>query len=76
MTKLNADYRRALTLLAEALDGCTRSLLLARGYTLTSMLEMVHSGHATAQTEKVHGQRRNIVRLRITDAGRVALERS
>jgi hypothetical protein len=61
--------RRALELLAaSAKQGCTEAFLLAHGFTLDLLTDMVRAGLATAQIER-HGQ----TRLHITDAGRRAL---
>ena len=61
--------RRALELLAaSAKQGCTEAFLLAHGFTLDLLTDMVQAGLATAQNERF-GQ----TRLHITDAGRRAL---
>jgi hypothetical protein len=64
--------RRALELLAvSAKQGCTEAFLLAHGFTLDLLTDMVRAGLATAQIERARagGQ----TRLHITDAGRRAL---
>ena len=60
---------RALELLAvSGKQGCTEAFLLAHGFTLDLLTDMVRAGLATAQIE-----RRGQTRLHITDAGRRAL---
>ena len=65
--------RRALELLAvSGRQGCTEAFLLAHGFTLDLLTDMVRAGLATAQIERARaggGQ----TRLHITDAGRRAL---
>ena len=66
------DQRRALELLAgSAKQGCTEAFLLAHGFTVELLTDMVQAGLATAQIERsrVGGQ----TRMHITDTGRRAL---
>jgi hypothetical protein len=72
------DRRRALELLAFCRDGCTEALMLAHGFTIEQMVELVHAGIATASAEHVVAGKRTIevARLRITEAGRRMLERA
>lgn len=67
--------RRALELLASCADGCTEAILIAHGFTVEQMVELVRIGHATAQTERViaGGRAIEIARIKITEAGRRAL---
>jgi hypothetical protein len=69
-TKL--DRRRALELLASSPDGCTEAILLAHGFTVDFIVELVRAGFATAGSERVvaGGRTVEIARVRITDAGR------
>jgi hypothetical protein len=69
------DRRRALELLASCRDGCTEALMLAHGFTIPQMVELVHAGLATATAERVIAGRRTIeiARVRITAAGRRVL---
>ena len=64
--------RRALELLASCPDGCTEAILLAHGFTLKFIVELVGAGLATAQSEHVVASARafEAPRVRITDAGR------
>jgi hypothetical protein len=70
-----ADHRRALELLARCTDGCSKAVLLARGFRPKLIPELVRTGLATTQTEHVHGGGRviDVSAIRITDAGRHAL---
>jgi hypothetical protein len=66
------DRRRALELPAgSAKQGCTEAFLLAHGFTVELLGEMVRAGLATTRIERarVGGQ----TRVHITDAGRQAL---
>jgi hypothetical protein len=58
-------------------DGCTEAILLAHGFTIPLMVELVRAGLATATAERVVAGKRKIevARVRITEAGRRALER-
>jgi hypothetical protein len=39
-----ATRRRALELLAASSDGCTEAILLAHGFTIANMVELVQAG--------------------------------
>jgi hypothetical protein len=69
------DRRRALELLASCRDGCTEAIMIAHGFTVAQMVELVNAGLATATAERVVAGRERIevATLRITDAGRRAL---
>jgi hypothetical protein len=70
--KSATDQGRALELLAgSARQGCTGAFLLAHGFTVELLADMVRAGLATAQIERAYfgGQ----TRVHITDAGRRAL---
>jgi hypothetical protein len=50
------DRRRAFELLAAAFhDGVTEALMLAHGFTVDRMVELVRAGLATAHTERIVG---------------------
>ena len=70
------DRRRALELLAASHDGCTEAIMAAHGYSVEQLVELVRSGLASATPERVVAGKRamQITRVRITDAGRRALE--
>ncbi len=71
-TAMSRDQRRALRLLAGSPLGCTEAIMLAHGFT-TDLLG-VHAGLATATPQTVHAGKRpiEVVRVRITDSGRLA----
>jgi hypothetical protein len=64
--------RRALELLASCADGCTEAILVAYGFTVEQMVELIRIGPATAQTGRViaDGHAIEVARLKITEAGR------
>jgi hypothetical protein len=71
-----ADQRRALTLLAGSPGGCTVSIMLAHGLTPEFLAVLVRNGLAAAKPETVHagpGRTIEIVRMKITDTGRKAI---
>jgi hypothetical protein len=74
---MSNDKRRLLELLADNLNGCTESLLLAYGFRIERIAELLAAGLATARSERLiaAGKAVDVTRIRITDAGRVALER-
>ena len=69
------DCRRALKLLAVCPDGVTEAVMLANGFAAEMLLELVRVRLATATGERVAmGPRKiEVARLRITEAGRQAL---
>jgi hypothetical protein len=68
--------RRALELLAACPEGCTASILQARGVPVQQVVELVHAGLATARTERVLVGRTTIelARVKITNEGRKAVD--
>jgi hypothetical protein len=70
-----ATRRRALELLAASSDGCTEAIMIAHGFTVEQMVELVRAGLASATAERVVAGRKamEIARVRITEAGRRAL---
>jgi hypothetical protein len=70
------DRRRALELLASCRDGCTEAIMIAHGFTIEQMVELVNAGIATATAERMvaGGKTIEVARARITEAGRRALE--
>jgi hypothetical protein len=70
-----ATRRRALELLAGSRDGCTEAIMLAHGFTIDMLVEVVNAGLASATTERVvaAGRTIEVARVRITEAGRRAL---
>jgi hypothetical protein len=69
------DRRRALELLASCRDGCAEAIMLAHGFTVEQMVELVRAGLATAKAERVvaGGRTIDVARVRITEAGRQAI---
>jgi hypothetical protein len=69
------DRRRALELLASCRDGCTEAMMLAHGFTIAQMVELVRAGLATASAERVRAGSKTIevARVRITEAGQRVL---
>jgi hypothetical protein len=74
---LNDEQRRALALLASIPHGITEELLvLAHGFDRAMIAGLVHEGLATEGPEIVSGRTTiEVVRIRISDAGRRAIER-
>jgi hypothetical protein len=70
---MTADERRLLELLAAAEEGCTDALLLAHGFALADIFNMVKAGLATTQAERLHAVSQPVEIVRITDSGRRAL---
>jgi hypothetical protein len=70
------DRRRALELLAGSRDGCTEAIMLAHGFTVAQMVELVRAGLATANSERLvaGGRMVEVAQVQITEAGRRALE--
>jgi hypothetical protein len=56
-------------------DGCSRAIMLARGFPLSLLNRLVRAGLATSQIEREErGDKEiEIMRLKITEAGRRAL---
>ena len=71
----NPDRRRALELLAGSRYGYTKAILRAHGFSIDMMIELVKAGLATTKRERMvaDGRQTDVVRVRITDAGRQAL---
>jgi len=74
--RFKPDQRRALKLLAVSRNGCTEAVMLAHGFPVPLLVELVRSGLATATPERVVAGRRTmeVAVVRITDAGQRALE--
>jgi hypothetical protein len=67
--------RRLLELLAASRDGCTESILIAHGFTIPQMVELVRGGLATAERVIAGKREIEIARVRITAAGRRVITR-
>ena len=73
---LGAEQRRALEMLADAgLRGCTGATLLAHGFNIDMIADLVKDGLATAhrETMRIGGKKIPVARVRITYAGQRAL---
>ena len=66
---------RALSLLANSADGRTEARLLSRGFTREEISGLIRDGLATASTVRVGRTPVEVVRVKITEAGRAALAR-
>ena len=67
---LDGDSRRALALLAENSDGCSRAVMLAEGFPLSLLNRLIRAGFATSHLDR---QERPDKPIEITEAGRRAL---
>jgi hypothetical protein len=74
--RLSLKARQALELLAIDQRGLAEALLLTYGFTRDLLAGLVGTGLATSQrqTVKAGGKTIRVVRIRITEAGRRALE--
>src|SRR5215218_1678501 len=65
-----ATRRRALELLDASRDGCTEAIMLAHGFTISQMVELVRAGLAIATAERVVAGRRKVevATFQITEA--------
>jgi hypothetical protein len=70
-----AERNRALRLLAGSPLGCTEAIMLAHGFTVELLVDLVRDGLATAAPGIMYAGKRpiTVTRLRITDIGRQAL---
>jgi hypothetical protein len=64
---------RALSLLANSADGRIEARLLSRGFTREEISGLIRDGLATASTVRVGRAPVEVVRIKITEAGRAAL---
>jgi hypothetical protein len=71
------EWRRALEVLASSPEGATEALLFAHGFMHMAITGLVDSGLATSTIEPflADGRLVKVMRFRITEAGRVALNR-
>ena len=73
---LRAEQRRALEILAaEGLHGCAGATLLGHGFRIDMLADLVGDELATAsrETTRVGKRKITVARIRITDAGRQAI---
>src|SRR5215831_1008460 len=69
------DRSRALELLAASPNGRTEALMLANGFPFEMLVELIRTGLASAQAERMvtGGKQLEVARVRITEAGRRVL---
>jgi len=72
---LTKDGRGVLELLARSAEGCTEVLLLAQGFSVELLCDLVCDGLASAHAERMVAGSKviEVARMRITEAGRQAL---
>ena len=65
------DRRRALELLASCPEGCTEAIMLAHGFTIEQMVDLVRAGLASATAKRIIAGSREmeVATVRIADAG-------
>jgi hypothetical protein len=68
---LSNTERRALVVLAENPDGCSRAIMLARGFPLAVLNRLFRAGLMTVERDK-RGDNINKIVLKITEPGRRA----
>jgi hypothetical protein len=73
--RLDKDEREALLLLADSANGCTQSILMAHGFAIGMLRELVRKGLATVEQRTTRAERRTIdvMWLTITAEGRRAV---
>jgi hypothetical protein len=61
----------ALSLLADNPDGCTAPVMLAHGFSIELLNQLIRAGLVTARTKRVISDEKSIeiVHMKITDAG-------
>ena len=71
---LGAEQRRALQLLASSPFGASEAGMFANGFTRRMLDSLIRAGLAVAQSENIKARGQRVGRVRITEAGRRALE--
>lgn len=73
---ISPRHRQVLKLLADKPRGCSVNILLAHGFAIETLADLMRSGLATARLEgmRKHGATTKVARVRITNAGRRALK--
>jgi hypothetical protein len=67
------DRRRALELLVSCRDGCIEAIIIAHGFTVEQLVELVRVASASAERMVAGGRTMEVGRFRIKEAGRKAL---
>jgi hypothetical protein len=73
MANLTVNHRRALELLAASPEGCTEFEFTANNIPSVLIFNLIREGLAVAKTEGARPSQ--VTRIKITEAGRAALER-
>jgi hypothetical protein len=75
MVSLTPDQHRALRLLASIPNGCTETLMLARGFELSMLRKLLRDGLAAAEPYNTlaGGKHVRMTLMHITETGRKAI---
>jgi hypothetical protein len=75
MANLSNEELRALRLLARGESGCTEPVILAQGFTLDQIADLIFRGLAKREVRNMplDGRQVKIVRMQITPAGLKAI---
>jgi hypothetical protein len=75
MAKLSDERRRALQLMARSPNGCTEALMMAYGFPIAMLGDLVMAGLAVATPQETSAGRKPmlVVWMTITEAGRKAM---
>jgi hypothetical protein len=76
VANLSADDRRVLNMLAGHSNGCDEAVLLADGVTVGQLAGLVIDGFAAGSVTHIalDGREKPVVWMKITEAGRQAIE--
>jgi hypothetical protein len=72
--RLGARRRLVVQLLADSPFGATETAMSVNGFTRKMLVHLIRAGLATTDRENLKGGSQSIGRVRITEAGRRALE--
>jgi hypothetical protein len=70
---LDGERMRALTALAESLDGCTEAMMLEHGHSIETIIGLIDAGLASLLTEH-RGRPVEVARVKITAKGQLAVQ--
>jgi len=72
---LTGARRRALTILMDAPEGCTVEAMMAHGFSVEFLAELLRDGlvNDTVDLVPIGKRKMQVARLRITDKGRLAI---
>jgi hypothetical protein len=75
MAKLSYEQRRGLQLMARTPNGCTEALMMAYGFPIAMLGDLVMAGLAVATPQETRAGRKPmlVVWMTITEAGRKAM---